>query len=283
MSDVEENDFRQEERQKGKHLEKLIEQSRALYESRDPKKRAEDLEKMLLSFPKDDGSYCQDLTKRRVIFYPQLHQTAAMENDRIAMDMVAFSQWRILKFIASHPDLEVFRESLCDEAPLNQNQGAENLPNRVARLLFRSMTVPSKFEDVTSLQRNFLYEEGGVLTAFYLGLISTVHSTTTSKFCEKWDAKMMGPVGPRIFARVQKEREYDAAVRIEKYLDDHPSKRALLVFGANHDFSEYFDRSEYCKVNPNETATYPGYNETRAPKTVATRKSWLMILHDMRS
>lgn len=248
-----------------KALEELLAESSSFSSitTSSSKEELASLEKDFLSYNR--STYCAlpiALTKR-IIYYPQLHQTKSMLDNAALMDLVAFDQYRLLTFIRDNPDLVVFRESLCEE--FNPDSGTEQTLRTVANEQFKH--VPSSFNNTYQVQRNLLYEKGGVFIALYLGLITAVQPTTTTAFCTKWDAKIMGPLGWSHMPVIFQEREKDAVVRINKYLEMHPSKRVLLVFGAAHDFSSYFPAAEYCEVNPNQLASYPGFRPVQAPKT----------------
>lgn len=114
--------------------------------------------------------------------------------------------------------------------------------------------MPEDLKTLNSLQKEFITEIGGAKTLYYLGEIETLHATTTKEnaeitdnyvtpIIEKFGEKALGCLihfDSETHKIIMEQRE-DMVVDLVKKLD--PSyKKALIVFGAGHNFSDNFEK-----------------------------------------
>lgn len=189
----------------------------------------------------------------QIFFLPQTHPDSLADDS--TDEEVARSQFKVAKFILTHPNIPVFAEGVHFDSTLAQAV-ARNPQNKD---LYKSYQKPFKsglpqsYENLTSNQRNELANVTGVLTMLFAEQLHEVHKTAMDpaeedqdfEFFKKYEAahpNVQLQPGSKAYNLVYTKRERFALEQINSYFKREPQqKQVVLVFGAIHDFNDYPD------------------------------------------
>ena len=212
----------------------------------------------------------------KVLFIPQVHKTylAGRGYDEI----VARSQFEILKMLAQAPGITVFDEgNVADFLPSGDGSFISRTEGLVfGRQLFPPGTLKLAFDKLSRAQKNVLFEREAVDLGVSLGFVRSVRATDSqenlAETLEWLNIQMIRAkrepdplfararllLSPEYRRRIYTRRERDALERIQAFVrsDAYNDEPVALVFGELHrfeaaeDYTAYFefDRSLACQL-----------------------------------
>ncbi len=151
------------------------------------------------------------------------------------------SQLRVAQEIRKFPDCPVLLEGLSENMEAYSSQSCTAL---IAKKIF-PQGIPSTMQEVTSCQKDFIYENGAVFTMWYLGeirsLYKTIHEEISSAIDREVEADSIAGNIAKILPRVVLPREIECLSCVQEVLAEQQSRMqnsstVLVVFGAYHDF-----------------------------------------------
>ncbi len=182
------------------------------------------------------------------------------------INMIWKSQYKILQYLMSHPDHEVFSEGewhditqeIFDSSYTSNKYPDKHMVNTKLRphLLSKRETCKALFPDGLPQkdqwnlkQKQFLAQEGAALVLVLMGKLDRIHAVTDLK--TYWqtmsasdrgmaqdDQNLIGPEGsPHFFAA----REDEAIKKVQDFLNrfENQGKQVAVIFGVLHDFVKF--------------------------------------------
>ena len=201
------------------------------------------------------SSSLAETCKHRIYFLPQTHASEYADPDRMdqqQMDKIVSSQLKIANFIDRFPGIPVFTEQAAEQDYTVSSFSAEQIGKiqKYMKSIFRG-PLPETITALNPVQKQKLYDNGGEFIQFMLGRLDTLHRVVRDK--QKLD-EIFNPINdwvatkpPRdipypshIGGLVYGEREKEALIQVNKYLEENPrQKDVILIFGSNHSFQFY--------------------------------------------
>ena len=126
----------------------------------------------------------------KVTILGQRHKTDNYDgSDKIKNEEISKSQFLILKEIEKNPNALVFLESHTEDytPELLLNNKTIKLLSEIAKMFFPEGKIPEDYSQLTNMQKEFLREYGGALTAYFMGVIDTVHRSISPSNCKEID------------------------------------------------------------------------------------------------
>lgn len=159
-------------------------------------------------------------TLMKIIHLQQRHKSPFGMATPEIIDTTVQSQFNLAQEIKKRSEYPVLLEGLYED--INFISQSTSLLFDVVKMLF-PQGFPTGFNELTELQKKFLYEEGTVMTLFYLRMIPAVYKTMdkATPFCQ---------------------REPEAIKHCKTVAKDNGT--VTLVYGRDHNFKPYCDKEK---------------------------------------
>jgi hypothetical protein len=179
-----------------------------------------------------------------VVHLAQIHWSQDAEKDPIMLKSIWESQKAIAEYLLSNPDAAVFAEGYSHTLktpPYGPND----------------FTIPQKLDSLPSDLRKFFIQGGAVETLYNLGKIGIIHRSITPKNEAKIFEAIQQEKLKETFdcdehdSLIYEQREQALIKEVRSFLK-HPENRnrkIVIIFGAKHDFSKYFNPKKYLCIN----------------------------------
>ena len=174
----------------------------------------------------------------KIIHIKQFHKISSNPTS-LVLEAVAQSQFLVAQTIKAHATCPVVREGLYEDM-VETNL----LMSDVAKTIFPH-GLPDDFDQLTSLQKEFLYEEGAAFTLFYLGNIPAVYKAIHQKVSEELDSKIAEGQNELIFEPREQEAMQCAKEAAIKKCGRIDNATVILVFGRDHNFQPYCKKENF--------------------------------------
>jgi|LauGreDrversion4_2_1035121.scaffolds.fasta_scaffold380560_1 hypothetical protein len=140
------------------------------------------------------------------------------------------SQMLLADFIKSHPGLPVLTEGLYEDQKFDESC---SMMSSAMKTVFPE-GIPDKFEDLTELQKDVLYDYGAARVLFFLQTIPAIYKSIHKDECEKIDREIEAGHYSLIFHA----RETEAISCVIEAARGTGQEGVILIFGGAHDFGE---------------------------------------------
>lgn len=183
-----------------------------------------------------------DRKKIHMIHVAQAHKLPfGMKPSSEYVETVLQSQLQVAQAIRKYPGRPILVEGLYEDATFNP----ENPFNMAANMIFPQGLQFNDVNELTALQREFLYEYGAVFTLFYLGEISSLYKTIHKEASEIIDHQILSGDFDKIF----NAREKETIECVKEAVATQSHDTVLVIFGAAHNFSPLCNNENfYCEV-----------------------------------
>ncbi|MBA8667102.1 hypothetical protein H1Q59_04265 [Holosporaceae bacterium 'Namur'] len=113
---------------------------------------------------------------------------------------------------------------------------------RVTQDIIFPSGLPGNFKSLNSLQKEFIYEEGGAATLVYLGLLPKLYAAIDKDSYDLIQSEFKQGVYDKIFSYRKLIAMKHIKIAAEKYYENSSSQqKVILVYGGFHDFQEECD------------------------------------------
>ncbi len=141
------------------------------------------------------------------------------------------SQLKVVEVVKKYFDCPVVLESLYENTK-------ERLPEMViaSKMLFPN-GIPSTIEELNSAQKEFLYNEGGVFTLWFLEIIPSIYKGIHKEISNLFDSQIANGNMNSVFFEREKEAMECANEALSLQRSSNQDRSiVLVVFGRQHDF-----------------------------------------------
>jgi len=179
-----------------------------------------------------------------VVHLAQVHWSPKAENDPIMLKSIWESQKAIAEYLLANPDAAVFAEGYSHTLKTPPCGPNDNI-------------IPKKLDSLPSNVRKFFIQYGAAQSLYDLGKIEIIHRSITPKNAAKIDEAIQQErlketsAGDELDSLIYEQREQALIKEVRSFLK-HPENRnrkIVIIFGAAHDFSKYFNPKKYLRIN----------------------------------
>lgn len=190
-----------------------------------------------------------------VVHLADNHWIKELENNPEHQEKIWNSQKAVAEYLLSHPEAEVFDESV---AQTSENAQFLNPHNFAAAQEIFPDGLPSNLNSLNSLQRRFFREIGATLALHHLGKIKTLRRAISPERLAEIDAKVerefargnRDPYSPELKPLMLDARDEALIKEIKAYVRTarNPNRQIIIVYGASHNFAKYFNPRKYSYI-----------------------------------
>lgn len=189
----------------------------------------------------------------QVLYYPQIHTTENLSRkDRAA---VLVSQFALLSFLKANPHYDVFAEGSLDYGPAE----FPKLSDESFHGVFPGLKCPETLDQWKGLMQPAIINLGAPMVLFALGVMPRVHGAMPVETARLLDLELLAHFKSTgtSYATMDRggweivcdKREKATAAHVKKFIASHPSRKALIVFGMDHDFRKHFTGSSFAEIS----------------------------------
>lgn len=200
----------------------------------------------------------------KIIHITQLHKPPfGIKARPEVIDSIVQSQFKVACEIKKHSDYPVLVEGLYKTAHDNRSDEESSTFSDVVKMIFPK-GFPSDFNEINSLQKEFLYEKGAVCTLFYLGEIKSIYKSIHKNSSIAIDKAISEGEYRQIFAPRELEAIECAKEAALANFHDLDSATVFLVYGSGHDFKPHCDKEKFAyeRIDTTTLPTIP-FNNNR--------------------
>lgn len=184
------------------------------------------------------------------------------------LECVVDSQLKVIAYIKAHPDVPVLHEGLSENY-----YGVRPDEKLKAQMIFPN-GIPGK-SFLTHIQKEYLYNNGGVFALFYLGELEKVYKAIHPEV----SVVINQGVANGNLSLILEPRQREAIACAQEVMLSNPSTQSvILVFGDSHDFQRYaseypvefekvslVDQEQYCRAQLAESNASEAHEMTKIP------------------
>lgn len=154
---------------------------------------------------------------------------------------IAKHQYELAKYLTQNPNIPVIVESLYDNIDCINSSDMCN----VTKNFIFPQGLPDNFNQLTFLQKKFLYEEGAATTLVYMGILPIVYKSIDKEFSDKIDAEAEQLSYEELYQKVTTDDDFgnrenfaldNAALVAEAVYGISNENKIFIIFGGAHDF-----------------------------------------------
>jgi len=188
-------------------------------------------------------------------------------------DETVRSQFKVAKEIIKHPGCPVLKEGLIENV---SDSAVYPLAKVVKEILFPN-GFPKHFNELTEVQKDFLYEEGAAITLFYLGEIPSIYKSIHKEVSDVIDKQIseqitIGEDKIEVVTKYIPQRDMEAIECAKEAAIQHfgnfESATVIIVMGKHHDLKPYCDKEglEYEVIGTTTSTFQPIPSERKQPE-----------------
>jgi len=177
----------------------------------------------------------------RIIHIKQLHKLPfEIKASSEVLNATIHSQFMVAQELKKHTRCPILREGLYEDA----SDASSNPLSDVAKMFFPK-GFPTNFHELTSLQKEFLYDQGATFTLFYLGEIPSLYKSIHRDVSDIFDNQIAEGAYEKISAPREIEAIECAKEAAINYFGKKDDATVIIVFGGFHDFKPYCDKEGF--------------------------------------
>lgn len=212
----------------------------------------------------------EEIKKMKIIHIKQRHNlpfNIKPTDDYI--ESAAHSQFLVAQSIKKMKNYPILDEGLCED--ILESANLEPMSSIARAVFFDGM--PDDFDELTSLQKEFLYDYGGAHTLLFLGDIHTLYKSIHRETAKEIDKRIEnGNFLDMLVPREEEAMSCAKEIAINKF-DNLDHATIIIVYGAAHDFSPYCKKEGFIYETIDTLTSEKDYLFKSHMKTALTKQT----------